>query len=148
MTFASRYRTEVDGLVLLDATPPGWIAAGCAVPDDGTEAAACLPGRMPRPNRSDRQPRTARRGRRLRRPSATIESLDALPLAVVTAADHPFPGLAPAATARLNEVWDDGQQGWLSLSSDAHLVSVDNTGHYIQLDRPDVTLSEIQGLLP
>ena len=57
-------------------------------------------------------------------PSAVsaIESLGALPLAVVTAADHPVPGLASAATARLNEVWDDGQEGWLSLSSDAHLV--------------------------
>ena len=79
---------------------------------------------------------------------SAIESLGALPLAVVTAADHPFPGLDPSATARLNEVWDDGQEGWLSLSSNAHLVSVDDTGHYIQMDQPDVVVSEIRGLLP
>ena len=147
VTFASRYRTEVDGLVLLDATPPGWIAAGCAVPDDGTEAAAAFRDRCPDPADSADNPE------RMDEVAAfaglgAIESLGALPLAVVTAAEHPFPGLEPTVTARLNEVWDDGQEGWLSLSSDAHLRSVDDTGHYIQLDRPDVVLSEIRGLLP
>lgn len=147
VTFASRYRTEVEGLVLLDATPPGWIAAGCAVPDDGGEAAAGFRDRCPDPADPTDNPE------RLDEVGAfagvgAIESLGALPLAVVTAADHPFPGLDPAATARLNEVWDDGQQGWLSLSSDAHLRSVEDSGHYIQLDRPDVALSEIRGLLP
>ena len=147
VTFASRYRREVVGLVLLDATPPGWVAAGCAVPDDGTEAAAGFQDRCPdpadptdNPERMDEVAAFAGLG--------TIESLGALPLAVVTAADHPFPGLEPAATARLNEVWDDGQEGWLALSSDAHLVPVDDTGHHIQLDRPDVVLNEIRGRLP
>ena len=146
VTFASRYREEVDGLVLLDATPPGWIAAGCAVPDDGSEAAAGFQDRCPdpadptaNPERMDEVAAFADLG--------AITSLGALPLAVVTAADHPFPGLGSAATARLNDVWDDGQDGWLSLSSDAHLVSVDDTGHYIQLDRPDAVLSEIRGQL-
>jgi pimeloyl-ACP methyl ester carboxylesterase len=147
VTFASRYRTEVDGLVLLDATPPGWIAAGCAVPDDGTEAAASFRDRCPDPADPADNPERMDEDAAFAGLSA-IESLDALPLAVVTAADHPFPGLEPSATARLNDVWDAGQEGWLSLSSEAHLVSVDNTGHYIQLDRPDVVLSEIRGLLP
>jgi pimeloyl-ACP methyl ester carboxylesterase len=147
VTFASQYRTEVDGLVLVDATPPGWIAAGCAVPDDGTEAAASFRDRCPDPTDPTDNPERMDEVAAFAGLSA-IESLDALPLAVVTAADHPFPGLASASTARLNQVWDDGQDGWLSLSSDAHLVSVDNTSHYIQLDRPDVVLSEIRGLLP
>ncbi len=147
VTFASRYRPEVVGLVLLDATPPGWIAAGCAVPDDGSEAAAGFQDRCPdpadptdNPERMDEVAAFAAVG--------AIDSLGALPLAIVTAADHPFPGLESSATARLNEVWDDGQDGWLSLSSDAHLRPVEDTGHYIQLDRPEVVLSEIRGLLP
>ena len=36
----------------------------------------------------------------------------------------------------------------MSLSSAAQLVTVDDTGHYIQLDRPDVAIAEIQRLLP
>jgi pimeloyl-ACP methyl ester carboxylesterase len=147
VTFASRYRTEVDGLLLLDATPPGWIAAGCAVPDDGSEAAAGFRDRCPDPTDPTDNPERMVEVAAFAGVSA-IESLGALPLAVVTAADHPFPGLDPYATARLNEVWDDGQDGWLSLSSDSHLLSVDDTGHYIQVDRPDAVLAEIRALLP
>ncbi len=36
----------------------------------------------------------------------------------------------------------------MSLSSAAQLVTVDDTGHYIQLDRPDAVIAEIQELLP
>ena len=32
----------------------------------------------------------------------------------------------------------------MSLSSAAQLVTVDDTGHYIQLDRPDAVIAEIQ----
>lgn len=145
--FASRYRSEVDGLVLLDATPPGWIAAGCAVPDDGSEEAAGFRERCPERTSPTDNPEWLDEIASFAAVE-TIESLGSLPLAVVTAADHPFPGLATDATARLNEVWGDGQQRWLSLSSNARLVTVENTTHYIQLDRPDVTLTTIQGLLP
>ncbi|MCU1496284.1 MAG: hsaD3 [Acidimicrobiales bacterium] len=146
VTFASQYRSEVEGLVLLDATPVGWLAAGCAVPDDGSEWAASF--RDGCPDRTD----PTDNGEWLDEVGAfaaldTIDSLGALPLAVVTAADHPFPGLAPSATAQLNKVWDDGQDRWLALSSNAHLVTVDETGHYIQNDRPDVALTQIEGLL-
>ena len=37
VTFAATYPVEVDGLLLLDATPTTWTAASCAVPDDGSE---------------------------------------------------------------------------------------------------------------
>ena len=36
----------------------------------------------------------------------------------------------------------------MSLSSAAQLVTVEDTGHYIQLDRPDAVIAEIQKLLP
>ena len=39
VTFASLFPESVRGLVLIDASPPGWDTATCAVPDDGTEAA-------------------------------------------------------------------------------------------------------------
>ena len=36
VTFASMFPTEVRGLLLLDASPPAWNTAICAVPDDGS----------------------------------------------------------------------------------------------------------------
>ena len=79
---------------------------------------------------------------------ATIDSLGRVPLTVITAARHPYPGLASSEEARLNQVWDAGQQHWASLSSSARIVSVENTSHDIQLDRPDVVIDQIQRLLP
>ena len=55
VTFAATYPDEVDGLLLLDATPTTWAAASCAVPDDGSEAAAALRRPLRRPCLPDRQ---------------------------------------------------------------------------------------------
>ena len=49
--------------------------------------------------------------------------------------------------ARLNDVWNAGQAHWVSLASSAQLITVDRTGHNIQVDRPDVVLDKIQELL-
>ena len=74
VTFAAQYRDEVDGLLLLDATPPTWTAAGCAVPDDGSEAAADFIARCPDPAHPTDNPEQLdivarlRRGRRHRHP--------------------------------------------------------------------------------
>lgn len=43
---------------------------------------------------------------------------------------------------------DAGQQYWMSLSSNARLVPVENTSHNIQIDRPEIVIEEIQRLLP
>ena len=39
VTFTAEYPSEVLGLVLLDASPTDWLAASCAVPEDGTPTA-------------------------------------------------------------------------------------------------------------
>ena len=143
VTFAAQYRDEVDGLVLLDATPPTWTAAGCAVPDDGSEAAADFVARCPDPAHPTDNPEQLDVVAGFAEVAA-IDTLGSLPLSVVTAAQHPFPGLDPVEAARLDDVWNQGQQHWMSLSSAAQLVTVDDTGHYIQLDRPDVAIAEIQ----
>jgi pimeloyl-ACP methyl ester carboxylesterase len=44
-------------------------------------------------------------------------------------------------------VWNAGQAHWVSLVSSAQLISIDNTSHNIQLDRPDVVLDKIHELL-
>ena len=140
-------RDEVDGLLLLDATPTTWTAASCAVPDDGSEAAADFVARCPDPALPTDNPEQLDEVAGFAEVAA-IDTLGSLPLSVVTAAEHPFPGLDPVEATRLDDVWNQGQQHWMSLSSAAQLVTVDDTGHYIQLDRPDAVIAEIQKLLP
>ena len=66
---------------------------------------------------------------------------------VATADHHSYAGLAASEEARLNDVWNAGQAHWVSLVASAQLISVDNTSHNIQLDRPDVVLDMIHELI-
>ncbi len=66
---------------------------------------------------------------------------------VATATTHPFPGLDATEEARLNKVWDAGQDHWMSLSSSARLVPVSDTGHDIQLEQPEVVIAQMRRLL-
>jgi pimeloyl-ACP methyl ester carboxylesterase len=60
---------------------------------------------------------------------------------------------APAAIGRGRRtmamtVARTGQEHWVSLSSSSRPVPVDDTGHNIQVDQPDVVIQQIEGLLP
>lgn len=147
VTFADTYPDEVDGLLLLDATPTTWTAASCAVPDDGSEAAAAFVDRCADPAFPTDNPEQLDEAAGFAEVAA-IDTLGFLPLSVMTASEHPFPGLDPVEATRLDGVWNQGQQDWMSLSSAARFTTVDDTGHYIQLDRPDAVIAEIQKLLP
>ena len=147
VTFAASYPAEVHGLLLLDATPPTWTAAGCAVPDDGSEAAADFVSHCPDPAAPADNPEQLDVVAAFAEVAA-IDTLGSTPLSVVTAAEHPFPGLDAGEATRLQDVWNQGQEQWSSLSTGAQVITVQNTGHYIQLDRPDAVIAEIQKLLP
>jgi pimeloyl-ACP methyl ester carboxylesterase len=143
--FASMFPADVTGLVLLDASPVTWNSAICAVVDDGSEAAAGYQGLCA--SLSD----PAGNVEKLDAPVAfaevaEVDSLGDLPMIVATASEHPW-GLASRENDRLNEEWNAGQNQWVSLSSAAELVPVDNTGHYIQVDQPDVVIELIDALL-
>ena len=77
---------------------------------------------------------------------AEVTSLGDLPMIVDTAAEHPW-GLASSENDRLDTEWNAGQDHCVSLSSAAQLMSVDNTGHHIEVDRPDVVNLQIAALL-
>ena len=148
VTFASKFADEVVGLVLVDASPTTWPAAVCAVPDDGSGGAAMLRATCsvdfpPAGNSEHLDVHTAFAE------VARITSLGSLPMAVITATDRDLPAdLAAPEQARLTSTWDDGQHAWASLSTAAHLVQVDHTGHHIEIERPGVVIDEITRLLP
>ena len=145
--FAALYADEVSSLALVDASPTTWPAALCSVPDDGTEAAATVlgvcAGFLPTGN-SERLDVVAAFAE-----VSTVVSLGSLPMAVITAVGRELPsGLAVSEVARLTEAWNQGQQSWASLSPNSHVVTVDHTGHHIEIDQPAVVIDEITRLLP
>ncbi|MDP2293229.1 MAG: alpha/beta hydrolase [Actinomycetota bacterium] len=147
VTFASRFADEVAGLVLVDASPTRWPAAICAVPDDGSDAAATLRsvcGMFAPTGNSEHLDAVAAFAE-----ADEIVSLGSLPMAVITAARRGLPAdLATAEVDRLNAAWHEGQRHWMALSSDAHLVTVEHTGHHIEIDQPSVVIDAISHLLP
>jgi pimeloyl-ACP methyl ester carboxylesterase len=147
VTFASLFPGEVAGLALIDASPTTWPAAVCAVPADGSDAATMLRGvcgtfaPSGNPEQLDAVAAFAEASR--------IVSLGSLPMAVITASHRELPaGLATSEGDRLNAAWNQGQQDWMTLSTAAHLVAVEDTSHHIEIDQPGVVIDEITRLLP
>lgn len=144
--FAATYRSEVMGLMLVDASPVRWPAAICAVPDDGTPSATgyrqlCTNISTPSSNAEHLD------GVAAFDEAVDVGSLGDLPMVVMTATQHPW-GLDDAQNRRLDAAWKAGQDHWLSLSSSARLVPVGNTGHNIQMDQPAAVIEQIGRLIP
>jgi pimeloyl-ACP methyl ester carboxylesterase len=145
VTFAARQPNELVGLVLLDATPPTWPAAACAVPDDGTDMAGSfrtLCAAMHDPTQNPERLDVVAAFEEV----TQIDALGALPMTVVTAAERSFPGLAGSELARLDAVWDAGVSEWAALSTSSTVVEVDS-GHDIQLELPALVVREVLALL-
>ena len=139
---------RVSGLLLLDATGPGYPQA---VLDR-------LPARQGRRGAKERAGWSA-----LRDPSANVEHLDGrqafadaealqpfgdVPLIALThsIARHPR-STAPRQQADLESAWEAGQARWLALASDGRTERVDLAGHDIQVDQPEVVVERVQELL-
>ena len=138
VTFASKYADEVAGLMLLDASPTTWpdtvcsvaaYEAGCAVMHDPTLD----------PERLDVFRAFAE--------VATITSLGDLPMTVMTAAHRTDPALTQSELTRLDPIWAEGVDRWAGLSSSSTIVSIEDTGHHIQLDQPQLVVEELLKLL-
>ena len=56
-------------------------------------------------------------------------------------------GLTPEEFTRLDTIWRDGTER-SHLSTASNIVTVEDTGHAIQLDHPTVVISELLKLLP
>lgn len=148
VTFASLFADEVTGVVLIDATPTTWPAALCAVPDDGSDGAATVQATCTHlfaaTGNSEHLDVVAAFAE-----VARIDSLGAVPMAVITATNRELPaGLAATEVTRLTQTWNQGQQAWAALSTDAHLVPVDHTSHHVEIDQPGVVIDAITRLLP
>lgn len=139
VTFASKFRSELTGIVLIDASPATWPAVVCTVP---AYQGGCDLMRDPKQDgeRLDVFPAFEQ--------VSKITSVGDLPLTVVTAAHRSPDGITPEEQARLDRLWADGQQRWAGLSSSSKVVTVEDTGHDIHIDQPQAVLDEVVRLLP
>lgn len=134
VTFASKYTDEVVGLVLLDASPTTWPNTVCSV-----AAYEALCAVMHDPTRDPERLAAFSAFDEV----ATITSLGDLPMTVMTAAHRTDPGLAQHELKRLDAVWAEGVERWAGLSSSSSIVSVEDTGHDIHLDQPQLVVEEL-----
>ncbi len=125
--------------MLLDASPTTWPATVCSV---AAYEAGCTIMHDPAldPERLDVFPAFDE--------VATITSLGDLPMTVMTAAHRTDPALAQTELARLDTVSAEGVMRWAGLSSSSRIVSVEDTGHHIELDQPELVVDELLKLLP
>jgi pimeloyl-ACP methyl ester carboxylesterase len=74
-----------------------------------------------------------------------VRSFGDMPLAIVTANSFGRPPLFPPAEgARLQEIWEDLQGRFTRLSSRATRELVADSGHFVQVDRPDAVVAAIE----
>ena len=139
VTFASAYADEVEGLMLVDASPTTWPDTVCSIP---AYAGGCALMRDP-----------AQHFERIDvfqafEQVATITTLGDLPMTILTAADRNPEGITPDELARLETIWSDGMERWAQLSTASEIVSVEDTGHAIQDDQPTIVVDAVLALLP
>lgn len=138
VAFAATDPSGVEALLLLDASPTDWPSVVCTVP---TYREAC-----------DLMHDPARDAERLDvfpafDEVARISSLGDVPLTVMTGAHRDATGLSPADVERLDAAWAAGQERWAGLSSTSRIVTVEQTGHHIEVDQPARVVEELEALL-
>lgn len=139
VTFAAAHPDEVDGLLLIDASPTTWPDTVCSVP--AYDAGCAL---MRDPSQHFERIDVFHAFEQV----AAITTLGDLPMTVLTAAHRNPEGLTPDELTRLETIWRDGTQRWAQLSTSSDVVTVEDTGHAIQDDQPAVVISELLELLP
>ena len=110
ITFASLFADEVTGLVLVDASPTTWPTDLCAVPDDGSDAAAtvlanCSGVFLPAGNSEHLDVAAAFAG------VAGVVTLGSTPVTVITAAQRELPRPGGGRSGTTHRVLEPGSTG-------------------------------------
>ena len=137
VAYAARYRADVRSLVLLDATPRAFVSQALRlIPASATGAAAQTRAELApildwraNPEHGD--------GRRGFAQLRALRSLGSLRMLVMSHGDRFLAGL-PVYGEALERLWQQGQRGWATLSTEARLQVVAGSGHYVYRDRPEV----------
>lgn len=143
-TWAEEHDDDLAGLVLVDATPPGYLDTALKlVPPTATGHAATLRADLerllsPRDNAEHLAAGPALAG------DTSFPVLGAVPLVVLTRTVSDYGDLRPRVAAALDSAWTGGQQQWTELSSLGRMQTVDRAGHEIQRDQPGSVVDAVR----
>ena len=137
--FAAEYPDEVAGLVLVDAAHEDWWdTLDALLTPDQRVALNAEPEGYPGLEQID----TTSSADQMRQAAATSPS-PAIPLIVLTHG-HPWDWPAGYPADAIEAAWIPLQENLASLVPDARLVIAEESGHYIQLDQPDLVTDAIR----
>jgi pimeloyl-ACP methyl ester carboxylesterase len=135
--FAKAHPDEVEGAVLVDSRPGDFLAvceamqfANCGISESllATQAPAMVAEYHAYTTASEEI-----------RAAGTFGSY---PVRVLTATDH------PDWTMEVDALWESMHRSLAAEAADGEQITVQGAGHHIQLDRPDVVVDNILGMLP
>jgi len=136
--FAANYPDEVEGLILVDATPTTFVEDACAVVD----AAQC------ETFRSDFQPAN-NGGIDIAGSASEIAAappLRAMPVVVMSANDHGHDGFQPNMRREFEAMWI-GRQSEVADSVEGGRLQEVASGHNIQSEHPEIVISAISAVV-
>ena len=143
-TWAEAHDDDLAGLVLVDATPPGYLdTVRNLVPRTATGRAGSLRADLerllsPRDNAEHLAAGPALAA------TSSFPVLGAVPLVVLTRSVSDYGNIRPRVAAALDSAWTGGQQQWTELSSLARMQTVDRAGHEIQTDQPGSVVDAVR----
>ena len=151
--YAHRYPEEVAGLVLVDGSHQDqFTRIGEALPEPGPDSPDphngfyrfWAGGGWRDPANNPENVDFVASGEQLR----AIRSLGDLPVVVLASGVflHEAP-TRPEAGPRLHEIWQDLQRDLANLSFNSDDIVVEDSGHFIQRDRPEVVVDAIRRVL-
>jgi len=141
MVFAAQHPHEVEGLLLVDPTPPKFFSEISSLQNEqeSREFASSVARYMAAASPGRRAEWTTRDTAAGQAEAAVLQKQ--MPLVIITAA-APQPG----RNAAILRYWHD-QHERMARGTARGRVVVANAGHYVQLEQPQVVVRELQRLL-
>lgn len=135
--YTQSHRDRVEGLVLIDATPPTTIA----------DTLRTIPAKAKGPATQLRtqlaQVSQGQNPELLKAVDTKVKSAGSLPVAVLRHGGQ-YLSAVPTYGPTLEKNWATGQKKWLALSSGSHLTVAPKSSHYIYVDQPALTVTTIR----
>jgi pimeloyl-ACP methyl ester carboxylesterase len=143
-TWAEEHDDDLAGMVLVDATPPGYLDTALQlVPPTASGSAATLRADLERLLSPGDNAEHLAAGPALAA-ARSFPVLGAVPLVVLARSVSDYGDLRPQVAAALDSAWTGGQQQWTELSSLGRMQTVDRAGHEIQRDQPGSVVDAVR----
>jgi pimeloyl-ACP methyl ester carboxylesterase len=141
-SWAVDHPEDLAGLVLVDATPPGYPESALELLPSGSPAWDDWEQLMSAGSNDERLD-----GQRAFAATRSFPVLGDVPLVALTRSISDYGPIKPGIAAALDSAWTGGQQQWAELSPLGRVQRVDLASHEIQRDRPGAVTDAVREVL-